>query len=318
VNSLRAIAAQLKKDESILLTCHIMPDGDSIGSLLGLGLPMLSAGFNVTMFSADEVPERYKFLQGTDKIETGKLSKQNFAKVLALDCSDHLRLKPIWEQIKDIFIINIDHHPTNNFFGKINHVDAKAAATGEIVHALLEEMRLEPDLSAASALYVAISTDTGSFKFENTTARTHQVAAQLLAAGVNPKDITPLVFDLRPRRAVFILREALVSLKFSEDGKIAWLTLTEKEMKEAGAKDEDLDGIVNFAKNIEDVEVGLLFREKTDGTVKVGFRSHRADVGSIAKTLGGGGHARAAGCSLEGSLENAMQTVLTAVNKEVQ
>lgn len=317
MNSLHAIASQLKKDESILLTCHIVPDGDSIGSLLGLGLPMLSAGFNVTMFSADEVPERYKFLQGTDKIVTGILPVRSFAKVVVLDCSDHLRLKPIWEQVKDNFIINIDHHPTNSSFGKLNYVDATAAATGEIVHTLLGEMYLEPDLAAASALYVAISTDTGSFKFESTTSRTHQVAAQLLAAGVNPKDITPLVFDLRPRRAVFILREALSSLKFSQDGRIAWMTLTEVEMKAAGARDEDLDGIVNFAKNIENVEVGLLFREKADGTVKVGFRSHRIDVGSIAKNLGGGGHARAAGCSLESNLENALQTVLTAVDKEV-
>lgn len=318
MNSLREIATELKKDEPILITCHIMPDGDSIGSLLGLGLPMLSSGYNVTMFSADDVPERYNFLEGTDKIVTGQLPKQSFAKVIALDCSDHLRLKPIWEQIKNTFIINIDHHPTNSSFGNLNHVDAKAAATGEIVYTLLGEMRLEPDISVASALYVAISTDTGSFKFENTTARTHQVTAQLLAAGVNPKDITPKVFDLRPRRAVFILREALTSLKFSQDGKIAWMTLTDKEMKKAGARDEDLDGIVNFAKNIEDVEVGLLFREKTDGTVKVGFRSHQVDVGSIAKTLGGGGHARAAGCSLESSLENALQAVFAAVNKEVQ
>ncbi|MBS4031399.1 MAG: bifunctional oligoribonuclease/PAP phosphatase NrnA [Clostridiales bacterium] len=317
MNSLSEIASQLNKVESILLTCHIMPDGDSIGSLLGLGLPMLSAGFNVTMFSADEVPERYKFLQGTDKIVTGNLPEQSFAIVVALDCSDHLRLKPIWEQVKDSFIINIDHHPTNSSFGNLNYVDATAAATGEIVHTLLGEMRLEPDLPAASALYVAISTDTGSFKFESTTTRTHEVAAQLLAAGVNPKDITPLVFDLRPRRAVFILREALTSLKFSQDGKIAWMVLTDKEMKKAGARDEDLDGIVNFAKNIEDVEVGLLFREKADGTVKVGFRSHRVDVSSIAKSLGGGGHARAAGCSLESNLETALQAVLTAVDKEV-
>lgn len=317
MNSLREISAKLKKDESILLTCHIMPDGDSIGSLVGLGLPMLSAGFNVTMFSADVVPDRYKFLQGTDKIITGKLPEQNYSKVVALDCSDHLRLRPIWEQIKDNFIINIDHHPTNSFFGKMNYVDAQAAAAGEIVYTLLEEMGLEIDYATASALYVAITTDTGSFKFENTTAKTHQIAAKLLSAGVNPKDITPLVFDLRPRRAVFILRIALASLKFSEDSKIAWMTLTEKEMKEAGALDEDLDGIVNYAKNIEDVEVGLLFREKVDGTVKVGFRSRRVDVGSIAKNLGGGGHARAAGCSLDGSLETAVGTVIAAVNKEV-
>ncbi len=318
MNSLREIAAELKKNKRVLLTSHILPDGDSIGSLLGLGLTLLNNGWDVTMYSVDGVPDRYKFLTGTENILTGKLPEQSFEKVVVLDSSDCLRIKPICEQLRDSFIINIDHHPTNSFYGKMNYVDAKAAATGEIVYALLEEMNLKLDLSAASALYVAISTDTGSFKFENTTAITHQVAARLLAAGVNPKDITPLVFDLRPKQAVYILREALMSLKFTPDEKIAWMTLTEKEMMNTTARDEDLDGIVNYAKNIEGVEVGLLLREKPDGTVKVAFRSHNVDVGSIAKTLGGGGHARAAGCSMECSLENCLQKVLTAVGKEVQ
>lgn len=318
MNSLQEISARLRDAKSILVTSHIMPDGDSIGSLLGFGLALFRAGYHVTMFSADGVPDRYRFLEGAESIISGSFPAKEFDCVVALDCSDHTRIKPIWEAVKNNFIINIDHHVTNRLFGAMNFVNADAAATGEIVFSLLTEMKIPLDAATATALHVAISTDTGSFKFESTTANTHQIAAQLLEAGANLREITPRVFDLRSRTAVCILREALNKLTFSDDGKIAWITLTEEEMQRCGARDEDLDGVVNYAKNIEEVELGLLFRQKTDGSVKVGFRSHNLDVGKLADSLGGGGHARAAGCSLTMTLEDALQTVVTAAAKEIR
>lgn len=317
MNSLIEIAQVLREKQSILLTAHIMPDGDSIGSLLGLGLALRSANLCVTMFSADEVPGRYSFLCGSEQIIIGTIPEKVFDLVVTLDCSDHLRVLPIWENIKGNEIINIDHHPTNKLFGKMNYVDAKAAATGEIVFALLKEMSIPLNEDVAAALYVAISTDTGSFKFESTTANTHRIVAELLEAGASPREITPIVFDLRTRAAICVLNQALSTLQFSDDKKIAWVALTEHEMRKCAAKDEDLDGVVNYAKNIEGVEVGVLFREKADGTVKVGLRSRYVDVGQLAATLGGGGHARAAGCSLEMTLEQAVQTVISAVAKQV-
>ena len=136
MSSLPEIAGALREKNSILLTAHIMPDGDSIGSLLGLGLALRKAGLCVTMFSADEVPTRFRFLHGAEHIVTGTFPDEHFDLVVTLDCSDHLRVRPIWENIKDSDIINIDHHPTNKMFGNMNFVDAKAAATGEIVFAL--------------------------------------------------------------------------------------------------------------------------------------------------------------------------------------
>jgi phosphoesterase RecJ-like protein len=316
VNSLQEIASHIKKANNILITAHILPDGDSIGSLLGLGLAMKRAGFPVTLFSVDGVPDRYSFLEGAEQIISGELPACPFDCVIALDCSDEKRIKPIWEQIKDSYVINIDHHPTNQMYGSLNYVHPQAAATGEIIFTLLSELGLSLDPAVAAALHVAISTDTGSFKFENTTAATHRVAAQLLEAGAVLRDITPRVFDIRSKVAVCILKRALNVLEFSADGKIAWITLTEEEMSHCGARDEDLDGLVNFARNVEGVEVGVLFREKGDA-VKVGFRAQHIDVGKLAEKLGGGGHARAAGCSLDMKLDEAKNTVLDAVKKEV-
>ena len=316
MTSLKAIASELHKPGPILLTTHIMPDGDSIGSLLALGLSLSNGRDDVILYSEDSVPDRYSFLGGSDKIVSQTLPDIKYERVVILDCSDHLRVRPIWEKIKDAFIINIDHHPTNQLFGRINYVDPSASATGEIVFSLLQEMGISLDIELASAIYVAIATDTGSFKFENTTAKTHRVIAQLLEKGISLREITPRIFDLRARSAVNILTKALASLQYSRNGKVAWMSLTEKEMNESGAKDEHLEGIVNYAHNIEGVDVGLLFREKEDGTVKIGFRSKNIDVAKLAQTLGGGGHPRAAGCSIEGtSLGQAVENVLGIIDK---
>lgn len=315
MNSLQEIAAELNKPGATLLTTHLLPDGDSIGSMLGLGLAMRAAGFFVTMHSVDGVPLRYRFLPGAEQIVSGEVPKETFARVVALDCSDPMRLRPIWPAIRNHLLINIDHHTTNQRFATLNYVDPSAAATGEIIYDLLESMGLSISADVAAAIYVAISTDTGSFKYENTTPRTHLLAARLMEAGAKPQHFSLQVFDLRTRAATFILCTALSSLRFSGDGRIAWMIVTEEDMQRAAARDEDLEGIVNFAKNIDDVEVGLIFRAKSDGTVKVAFRSRSIDVSKVAEICGGGGHPRAAGCSLETDLDTAVSQVLSAVRE---
>jgi len=316
-DSLSEIAAELQKGGPFLLACHVIPDGDSIGSLVGLGLALKQAGYAVTMYSPDGLPERYTFLVGSGDVVSGELSRWDFRLAIVLDCGDHLRIKPIWHQLKNISIVNIDHHSTNQRFGQLNHVDTGASATGEIIWLLIKEMGIVPDKSVAAALYVAIATDTGSFKYENTTPRCHRVAAALLEAGARPQEIAPLVFDLRSRVAATALRIALASLRFSHDGRIAWMILTAEDIKQNDVRDEHLEGVVNYAKNIENVEVGLLFSEKGDGTVKVGFRSLRIDVAEVAQGFGGGGHPRAAGCSFPSTLADAVSIVLAAVERKI-
>ncbi|NLM51807.1 MAG: bifunctional oligoribonuclease/PAP phosphatase NrnA [Firmicutes bacterium] len=317
MSNLSSIAQHLLKSHKILVVSHIMPDGDAIGSLLALGLALKKLGKNVTMYVADGVPAKFAFLRGAEEICTS-LPFFTFDCVAVLDCADRDRLQPIWEEIKDLFILNLDHHPTNTLFGNLNYVDPQAGATGELVFALLEKLDVKLTLEIATALYVAISTDTGSFKYENTSEKTHLMAAKLLAAGVKPASIAPQIFDLRSVPAIMALRLALSSLQFSADKRIAWMTLKNEALAQINAGNDDLDGIVNFAKNIEGVEVGLLFREQADGTVKVGFRSFNIDVAKIAAAFGGGGHVRAAGCSLQADLQTAVKQVVAAVTKEIE
>lgn len=317
MNSLREIAEAIQKAKHIIITSHVSPDGDSLGSLVALALALRDAGLRVSTCLPDAVPERFRFLAETESIITGNFSLDNFDLVVILDCSDPRRVGHLWENFKNSNVVNIDHHPTNTAFGRLNYLDAQAAATGEIVYDLIQLMGLTLSKEMATALYVAISTDSGSFKFENTTHKTHRIAADLLLAGVSPRKISPILFDTRPYSFFCLLKIALNSLGFLADGKIAHMVLTQKDLESCQAKDDDLDGLVNYARNIEGVEVGLLFREKDDGTVKVGFRSVNADVGAIAKSLGGGGHARAAGCILTMDMTQAFASVTNAVSREM-
>ncbi|NLP37936.1 MAG: bifunctional oligoribonuclease/PAP phosphatase NrnA [Firmicutes bacterium] len=317
MSNLQIIAQHLINSQKILVVSHILPDGDAIGSIIALGLALEKLGKSVTMYSADGVPAKYEFLHGSEKIITS-LPAEKFDCVAVLDCAAQDRIQPIWAEIKDFFILNLDHHPTNSLFGRINYVEPTAAATGEIVFALLELLGVTITPEIATALYVAITTDTGSFRYENTSEKTHLITAKLLAAGVKPEIIASRVFDLRTVPAVLALRLALSSLTFSEDKHIAWMTLKNDDLVRIKAGSDDLDGIVNYAKNIEGVEVGLLFREQADGTVKVGLRSFNVDVAKIAAAFGGGGHARAAGCSLHTDIQTAVNRVLTAVAREIK
>ncbi|NLM46851.1 MAG: bifunctional oligoribonuclease/PAP phosphatase NrnA [Firmicutes bacterium] len=316
VNSLAEIAAVLLESRTLLVSTHIQPDGDAIGSLLALGLALEKCGRQVVMYCEGGVPQRLRFLAGADKV-VSSLPESDFDCVVALDCADRRRLPVADEVLRAAVLVNIDHHPTNNLFGRLNYVDAEAAATGEIIFDLLQELGVHDDCAVAEALYVAVSTDTGSFKYDNTTEKTHRVAGRLLACGVRPGRISSLVFDVKPLAFVMALRQALSTLAFSAGGRIAWLTLTEKDLWQAGADNADLEGLINYAKNIEGVEVGLLFKENDDGTVKVGFRSFQTDVAAIAAKFGGGGHARAAGCTVRGSLDEAVSRVIAAVAEVV-
>lgn len=316
MNSLKEIAERIRGGKKVLLTTHIQPDGDAIGSLLGLGLALQFIGLSVTMHSADGVPVKYAFLPGARKI-VSRVPSVSFDCVVALDCAETALLHPAREEIRGKIWINIDHHPTNTSYGDLNYIDPQAVATGEIIYFLLQELSVTPDKAIAQALYTAVSTDSGSFKYENTSMRTHYVAGKLLKAGVRPGEISSLLFDLRSKEAAMVLGKALNSLTLTAGNKIAYMVLTTEDLKSAGAGMEDLEGVVNYAKNIHGVEAGILFRENSDGTIKVGLRSASIDVSRIAAAFGGGGHKRAAGCLLSADLETAIREIISAVGKEL-
>lgn len=308
----KAIIRLLQQRGSFNLVSHIRPDGDSIGSLLGLGESLFRAGKRVRLFTEDRVPRKYAFLKGSEKISSSAERWLDDAVAIVLDCTDLERTGEFRvPAARSRDIINIDHHRTNSYFGTANLVDASAAATGEIIFRLLEAAALPLTTSIAEALYVALATDTGSFKYENTTAETHRTAAALLESHhLNPGLLSEQIFDLRPLPFYLLLKKVLGTLEFHGGKKVATITASRDMLEQSGALIEDLDGMINYTRNIEGVEIGVMFFIDSPTETKVGFRSRKADVSVLAEILGGGGHARAAGCRLKGPFEQTRERVI--------
>lgn len=299
------IIEKLKAEHSFYIISHMLPDGDSIGSLLALGEGLLSIGKEVRLFTPGHIPRKYEFLTGSETVSQDILIENQDITVIVLDSSDIDRLGLFKEAVSSSRqIINIDHHITNQRYGTLNLVDSTAAATGEIVYHILDELQVKLTTSMAESLYVAIATDTGSFKYDNTTPNTHRVVAALLEFGLSPGTLSQIMFDERPLAFYMLLKQALSSLEMYEGNRIAVMTLSQDIRERSGATTDDLEGIVNYTRNIEGVELGILFYVEGSNEVKVGFRSKSLDVSKLAGKLNGGGHARAAGSRLNGDYES--------------
>ncbi len=305
------IVEVLKNEKRFNLVSHMLPDGDSIGSLLAMGEALRKAGKEVRMYTPDYIPYRYKFLHGAEDVSHEEPAESADTTAVVLDSSDPERLGSLREAImKSRRIINIDHHITNHCFGTLNLVDPGAAATGEIVYHILQDSGITLNKSIAESLYVAIATDTGSFKFDNTMPGTHRVVASLLEYSLNTGNLSQKIFDEHPLSFYILLKEALSSLELDLLNGIALMTLSRDIRERSGAKKDDLEGIVNYTRNIEGIELGILFYVEGKNEVKVGFRSKNLDVSALAGKLNGGGHARAAGCRLYGNYESVKEKVL--------
>ncbi len=306
------VADLLHEENNILITSHLNPDGDSVGSVLALGLALKSRGKNVSLTTIDPVPSKYLFLPRTELIKEWKeVVENNYNLVVVLDCSDLKRIEPLGDSIiKKERLLNIDHHVTNQYFGNYNYVNDQASSVGEIIFELLELMSLEINYEIALCIYTAICTDTGSFKFPNTTPRTHRIAAKLIESGVEPAEVNRNVYENVSKGGVMLIRETLKTLEFDCHDKIAYLTITRETMEKTGAREEEIEGIINYTRRIKGVEVGILFRETNKGKIRVAFRSHNVDVSRLAAVYNGGGHPRAAGCQMDKNLAEARSDVL--------
>ncbi len=305
------ILEKLEQENSFYLFSHMFPDGDSIGSLLAVGEGLLLLGKEVKMFTPGHIPRKYTFLKGSEKVFHEAVILDPTVTAIVLDSSDLERLDVFKQIVMDsASIINIDHHVTNQRFGHLNLVDPKAAATGEIIFHILQDLKIKLNESIAEALYVAISTDTGSFKYENTMPETHRVAAALLEYNLSPGTLSQKIFDEHPLSFYILLREALSTLELYEDQRIAVMTLSKDIRERCGANTDDLEGIVNYSRNVEGIELGILFYIDSEKEVKVGFRSKTLDVSVLAGKFNGGGHARAAGCRIYSNFETAKNNVM--------
>lgn len=294
-----------------------MPDGDNIGSGLAMSIALNKLGKKATFILDDQIPEIYKFLTGAQNIERPN-NLYDYDLIIALDCGDMERLGESSKYIFNKTIINIDHHISNTSFGTINLIDKNAAATGEIVYKVICELGVEIDKSIAECIYVAISTDTGHFQYSNTSSATHKIVGNLLQLEINVQKIYRSIYQNNSKQKIVLMGEALKSLEFLFNDKVSVVKLTKKQTDDIRGKDEDSEGIINLARDIDGVEVAVFLKEIDYDLIKVGFRSKDyVDVSKLAQIFGGGGHIRASGCTIRNEMKKVENMIMEEIEKVI-
>lgn len=314
--SLDQVNHALQAADDWLIVTHENPDGDAIGSSLAMAHILEALGKRWTLLVSEPLPSRFDYLPLFERAEViSNPVTRRFQHVVAVDCADPARFRLVSDAFADdAQFVNVDHHKTNPRYGIASWVDATAAATCELIYHVACGLSVPLGTNLAKCLYTGILTDTGGFAYPSTTRDVHQIAAALLASGVRPYDIAEPALESRTWEQVHLMQMALANLAVSADGQYAALYITRGMLDGAGATDDDAEGLVEFARSIDTVEIGLLFRETVEGKVKVSLRSkYRVDVSKIAQLFGGGGHARAAGCVLPMELDAAMEAVVEQV-----
>jgi phosphoesterase RecJ-like protein len=315
-SSLPEIGAVLRAHQRFAILSHVRPDGDALGSQLGLALSLSKLGKTVMVRNEDGLLEKYSFLPGGEFLQTPLGEPQDFDVAIALDTATQTRLGTATELVRSAKIwINIDHHPSNPGFGDLVYIDSTAPATGQILFELIQSQGLPMDAAIAENLFVAISTDTGSFQYPNTTARTFEIGAELVRAGVDVGRVSQLLYESYPRRRTELLRELLGTMRFEANGQIACFSLSLKIAADLGVKPEDNEGLIDHLRAIQGVIVAIFFEELAEGKVRVSMRSknERVDVSAICQKFGGGGHKLAAGARVRGTLAEVEQKILKAI-----
>jgi phosphoesterase RecJ-like protein len=315
-NTLAEIGSVLRAQQRFAVLSHVRPDGDALGSQLALALSLQQLGKDVTVWNEDGLLEKYNFLPGGDRLIQPPSEPQDFDVAVALDTATQDRLGSAGESVRRAKIwINIDHHPSNPGYGDLVYIDPTAPATGQILFELIKSEQLPMDGAIAENLFVAISTDTGSFQYPNTTARTFEIGAELVRAGVQVGRVSQLLYENYPRRRTELLRELLGTMRFEASGQIASFSLSLKVTAKLGVRPEDTEGLIDHLRAIHGVIVAVFFEELIDGKVRVSMRSksEEVDVSAICQKFGGGGHKLAAGTRARGTLAEVEQKILEAI-----
>ena len=310
---LERITDILARSKDVLILEHEKPDGDSIGSGLALALALSSLGKKALLLSQDPHPSMYDFLPGRHLYTMVSCLGPEDADpdvTVFLDCTGPERAGKALEYAHSETWINIDHHISNSGFGHVSLVDPDAAATGELVFFLLKAMGVEIDEDMATCLYVAIVTDTGGFRYQNTGPRCFHVAAELIDKGVNPSFVADLLYETRSLSSLMLLKNALQALEVYKNGRLATIDVTKAMLEDAGASFEDADSIVNYPVPLQGGSRLVPKRARPNGCAFEFEVQVKVDVSEIAGLLGGGGHSRAAGAVVQGSLEQVKARVL--------
>ena len=310
------IGRALRDHQRFAVLSHVRPDGDALGSQLALALSLQELGKTVRVWNEDGMLEKYSFLPHAELLTKPPAAKEDVDLVVALDTAVPTRLGTALDAVGSAkMMINIDHHPSNPAYGDLVYVDPASPATGQILFELIADQKLPLTKEVAENLYVAISTDTGSFQYPNTTARTFEIAAELIRVGVDVGRVSQLLYENYPRRRIELLRELLGTMRFEGNGRVASFSLSLEMAKRLGVLPEDNEGLIDHLRAIHGVIVAVFFEELPDGKVRVSMRSksEKADVCAICMKFGGGGHTLAAGARVRGTLAEVERKVLEAI-----
>jgi len=315
------IINQIKEADHILLASHSNPDGDAVSSLLALGLAIGKLGQKTTIYNASPIPAVYRFLPSVERIVRHIKKVNTYDVALILDCGNLPRIGDASSTVSQIpMVINIDHHISNTGFGDIQLIDPMACSTAEIVYRLIKAMDINIDTAIATSLYTGILTDTGSFRFSSTNQAAFAISQEMAQLGVEPHEVAQQVYGTYSLGRIKLLYLALDSIEISDNGKLSIMTVTGTMFAETKTQPEDVDGMINYARRIEDVKVAALIQEQRNGKTDSNGQHHyhvslrsdgSVDVAAIAGSFGGGGHASAAGFQAETTLAKLKTDIIT-------
>ena len=304
---LKEVLKNIEQRNRFLLTSHARPDGDAVGSALACSQILRLMGKQADVVLRDGVPRIYQSLPFADKVVQAERVNGEYDAAIILECDSILRTR--LEGLENQFLINIDHHLSGRPFANVNWIDPKAVATAEMVYCVAREARVKVSPEIATCLYTAVLTDTGSFMFAGTNEHTFALARELVLAGADPARCARNVYFGHSTAKMRLLGAALSHLQ--REGPVASIWVTQEEMNQFNAKEEDCEGLVNYALSIYDVQVAILLRELPDKRVRVSLRSKgEINVASVAEHFGGGGHECASGFSIDGPLQDALSRIL--------
>jgi bifunctional oligoribonuclease and PAP phosphatase NrnA len=316
------IGRVLREHQQFVVLSHVRPDGDALGSQLALGLSLQKLGKNVRIWNEEGMLEKYSFLPRGELLTKPPSTAEHVDVAIALDTAIQNRLGTTLVAIASAKIwINIDHHLSNPGYGNLVIIDPSAPATGEIIFQLIKSQGLPFDRDIAENLFAAISTDSGSFQYPKTSARTFEIGAELIRTGdLDVGQISQQLYESYPRRRLELLRELLRTMCFSECGRVATFSLTLKNAAQLGVIPEDNEGLIDHLRAVRGVIVAAFFEELPDGKVRVSMRSkdESVDVCAICRQFGGGGHTLAAGARIRGTLTEVEEKVLEETGEAVK
>jgi len=316
--TIQQITEVIRSNSSFLLTSHEGPDGDAVGSTLALASFLRKIGKEVTVHLRDPVPELYHFLPGSDSVSSG-IPDREFDVAFVLDIGEKRRAGTEFCNFKrSAVLVNLDHHLSCDNFGDHNLIDPGAAATGVLVYRIASAFGYVFDRETALCLYVAIITDTGSFRYSNANREAFTVAGEMIECGVNAWDVAEQLYENQPQKRLELLGRCLPTLEVFMGGMAASVTVTLDMYAATNSNAELTDGFVNYPRSIRGVEVAIFFRQLEERKFKIGFRSKgKVNVAAFSAAMGGGGHHNAAGCTLDGTLEEVKATVYKVVEENL-